>query len=146
MGVKKLLIAGIDPGTTLGYAVIDLEGNLVQINSSKNLDINSLISELIDFGKIVVIGTDKKKNPSFIERLGVKLGAKVIAPEYDLKVVEKRGLVKEYKTNNQHEIDALASAFFISSTNFSIASLNSRPMPAGNFNAFGALSSLKLYT
>ena len=29
MGDQKLLIAGIDPGTTTGYAILDLNGNLI---------------------------------------------------------------------------------------------------------------------
>ncbi|MDP7180276.1 MAG: DUF460 domain-containing protein [Candidatus Woesearchaeota archaeon] len=112
MGERQLLIAGIDPGTTAGYAIIDLEGNVVSVDSSKELDINSLITKLIPFGRVVIIGTDKKKNPGFIEKLGIKLGAKVISPDYDLKVVEKREVVRKFKTKNQHEEDALASAFF----------------------------------
>ncbi len=112
MGEKQLLIVGIDPGTTLGYAAIDFEGNILKIGSEKNLDMGSLISKLIKPGKPLIVSSDKEYNPEFVNRLGVKLGARVIGPDYDLKVSEKRELVKEFKTNDQHEIDALASAFF----------------------------------
>lgn len=112
MGEKQLLIIGIDPGTTVGYAAIDFEGGVVKIHSEKNLDLNSLISELISLGKPLIIASDKEYNPDFVYRLAVKLGARVVSPDYDLKVDEKRGIVKGIKTNNQHEVDALASAFF----------------------------------
>jgi len=46
---KQLLIVGIDPGTTLGYAAIDFEGNLIRVYSDKNFDLNSLISVRVIF-------------------------------------------------------------------------------------------------
>ena len=112
MGEKQLLIIGIDPGTTLGYAVLDFEGKIIKIHSEKNLDLGSLISELIKLGKPLIIATDKEYNPDFVDKLAIKVGARVIGPDYDLKVDEKRELTKDFKTNNQHEMDALASAFF----------------------------------
>jgi len=112
MGEKQLLIVGIDPGTTLGYAAIDFEGKVVEVHSDKHMDISSLISELIKLGRPLIIAGDKEYNPDFIGKLAVKLGARVISPDYDLKVSEKREIVKGLKVRNQHEIDALASAFF----------------------------------
>ncbi len=112
MQQKQLLIAGIDPGTTLGYAAIDFEGNLIKAHSEKNLDLNSLISELISLGKPLIVAGDKKNSPDFINRLAVKLGSRVISPDYDLKVIEKREIAKGYETKSQHEADALASALF----------------------------------
>lgn len=112
MGEKQLLVIGIDPGTTVGYAAIDFEGDVVKIHSEKNLDLGLLISELIKLGKPLIIASDKEYNPDFVGRLAVKLGARVISPDYDLKVDEKREMVKGVKTKNQHEVDALASAFF----------------------------------
>ncbi len=112
MGEKQLLIVGVDPGTTLGYAAIDFEGNIIKLHSEKNLDLNLLISELIKFGRPLIVAGDKEYNPDFIARLAVKLGARVICPDYDLKVSEKREIAKEFETGNQHEIDALASALF----------------------------------
>lgn len=107
-----MLIVGIDPGTTLGYAAIDFEGNILKIGSEKNLDMGSLISKLIKVGRPLIVAGDKEYNPEYVGKLAIKFGARVIGPDYDLKVSEKRELVKEFKTNDQHEIDALASAFF----------------------------------
>lgn len=112
MGEKKLLIVGVDPGTTLGYAIIDFYGNIVKLHSEKNLDMSSLITKLINLGKPLIVAGDKEHNPEFVDKLAVKIGARVIGPPYDLKVNEKRDMVRAFKTSNQHEIDALASAFF----------------------------------
>lgn len=110
--MKKLLIAGIDPGTTLGYALLDLEGKVVKINSSKQLEMSSLIMEMIKEGRVIVIGTDKGKVPKFVEKVASKIGAKTVGPEQDLRVDDKRELTKGYEFGNEHEKDALASAIY----------------------------------
>ena len=107
---KKLLIAGIDPGTTIGYAVLDIEGSLIYLTSSKQLNLNSLISKTIELGKVVLVGTDKAKVPGLVESYAAKLGARVVNPLEDLKIDEKREMTKSYAVANEHQNDALASA------------------------------------
>ena len=109
---KKLLIVGIDPGTTTGYAVLDIEGKLLHLDSSKQLNLNSLISETINIGKVVLVGTDKVKVPSLVEAFATKLGARIISPEEDLRVDEKRKMINNFNFENEHQGDALASALF----------------------------------
>ena len=112
MGEKRLLIVGVDPGTTVGYAAIDFEGNLVKVHSEKDFDMGTLISDVIKLGKPLIVASDKQYNPDFVEKFAIKLGARLIGPDYDLKVSEKRDAVREYETGNQHEMDSLASAVF----------------------------------
>ncbi len=112
MDGKKLLIVGVDPGITTGYAVLDIEGNLLHLDSSKQLDLNLLISKTICFGKVVLVGTDKAKVPSLVESFATKLGAKVASPEEDLKIAEKRAMIDDFIFNDEHQGDALASALF----------------------------------
>lgn len=112
MNVNKLLIVGIDPGTTTAYAVLDLSGNVISLKSAKNLGINALLAETTQLGKIVAVGTDKAKIPSLVEDFSAKTGARIIYPKEDLKVEEKKSMVKEFKTENEHQDDALASSLF----------------------------------
>src|SRR3989338_84892 len=107
----ELLIMGIDPGTTLGYALINTDGKLVDIGSSKNIGLGTLISKIIGIGKIIAVGTDKKEIPSFIREFSAKLGARIISPEEDAKVAEKKRLAANFKAEDYHQMDALASAF-----------------------------------
>ena len=92
--MNNLIIVGIDPGTTIGYAildmsetrsvsehaqehlVLDMNKNLITTGSSKQLDLNSLLSTITLYGKVIAIGTDKKKTPSLIEKFAAKTGAK----------------------------------------------------------------------
>ena len=109
---NKLLIVGVDPGTTLGYAVLDTDGNLIKTKSSKELSLNSLISEVIGLGNVIVVGTDKAKVPSLVDLFSVKTGGRLIKPRGDLKVSEKKKLIFGYKVKDEHQADALASALF----------------------------------
>ncbi len=111
---KNLLIVGVDPGTTLGYALLDIDGNVVGLRSSKQLDLNSLISEIIKQGHPLLIGTDRKDLPSFVSKFGTRVGAKVVMPEEDMPVGYKKNLTNEHskQLKNEHQRDALASAIF----------------------------------
>ncbi|HLC61951.1 MAG TPA: DUF460 domain-containing protein [Candidatus Nanoarchaeia archaeon] len=112
MGNRKLLIVGIDPGTTTAYAVLDIEGNLIKTDSSKNLDLNQLISEIIEIGKAVLVGTDKAKIPNLAYMFATRLGARAVNPNEDLKVEEKRKMISGFKVGDIRQADALAAALF----------------------------------
>ena len=107
-----MLIVGIDPGVTLGYAVIDIEGNLMRLRSSKQLDLNSVISETTALGRVVLVGTDKAKIPSLIEAFAAKVGARIVSPQEDIKVEEKKSMTRDFDLSDEHQRDALASALF----------------------------------
>ena len=109
---KKLLIVGVDPGITTAYAVLGIEGELIHLNSSKQLDLNQIISETIELGKVVLVGTDKAKVPGLVEAFATKLGARIVNPEEDLKVDEKRRMTNNFDFSDEHQGDALASALF----------------------------------
>ncbi len=108
--MKKLLIAGIDPGTTIGYAVLDTNGKLVSSKSAKDLDRDTVVSELSALGTVIIAATDKSKVPSFVSEVATRLGAKVSSPVEDLLVSDKREITKSRGYNSNHEMDALAAA------------------------------------
>jgi len=112
-----LLIIGVDPGTTIGYAILDDKGEFITSGSGKNITMSELINNIIYFGKPLIVGCDKKPAPSFNEKLSVKLGAKLFYPKKDLLVKEKKELITKYNAKydtklNIHEQDALAAAVF----------------------------------
>ncbi len=109
---KQLVIIGIDPGTTVGCAVINISGNLITSFSSKEFDLGSLITKLVGLGFPLIIATDKKDVPSFAGKLATKLGARVSSPKEDLLQTEKRMILAGKSLRNGHEEDAYASAIF----------------------------------
>lgn len=110
--MRELLIVGIDPGTTAGYAVLDTNGNVLKTRSSKLLELNSLIESIVKLGSVLAVGTDKKKCPQLIEKAAAKTGARIITPREDLAVSEKNMLTQGTETANSHEKDALAAAMY----------------------------------
>ncbi len=107
---KELLIAGIDPGITTAYALLDVQGNLIKMRSSKELSFNRLLAEIIAEGKVLVIGTDVKHIPGLIEKFSARVSAKVLMPEEDMKVGFKERITKPYNPKDDHQRDALAAA------------------------------------
>lgn len=110
--MKQLLIVGIDPGTTVGYTILDLQGKTVAIDSAKELDLDTIVAKITAAGIPLAVGCDKAKVPGFVESFATKVGAKLFWPEEDLKVEEKRELTKGRSFRNSHELDSLASALF----------------------------------
>lgn len=108
--MKPLIIVGIDPGTTLAYAILDLDGNVIRVSSSKQMDINSLTASIFYLGKPLIVATDVNPVPKFVEKFAAQTGSKVIGPEQNLKVEHKKEITKEYYFANDHEQDALAAA------------------------------------
>lgn len=110
------LILGIDPGSTIGYAVLDLNGKLVKIDSLRNSDLNKAVSKISGLGKVIVVGTDVNPVPKFVDKFASNFGAKIIEPKDDLQLKYKQKVTKEYlknkdvKIKNKHELDALAAA------------------------------------
>ena len=107
---RKLLILGFDPGTTVGYALLDLEGNLIKANSTKEHTFSSLLLEITNYGRIIIVAADKHKSPHAAAKIASSIGAKLILPNKDLSADEKRILAKDYSVKNIHESDALAAA------------------------------------
>jgi uncharacterized protein len=107
----ELMIAGVDPGTTVGACLLDLNGNLVKVFSYRNISQSFLITEFIKYGKVIILSTDKKFIPEYIRQLSANIGARIIAPKEDLSIHEKANLINGITgLKNNHEKDAYASA------------------------------------
>ncbi len=109
---KPLVAVGIDPGTTLGYAILDLSGNLLRIGSERGGSLKRLIEESTYYGIPVIAATDKAKCPELVRQFSAKTGARVVAPPSDLLSDEKKALAIGINAGNDHEFDAVSAAMF----------------------------------
>ncbi len=113
---SRLVILGVDPGTTIGIAVLDFTGKPLLVTSSKVPDRESVIREVLKLGKPVLVAVDTSKPPDFARKLASRLGAVLYTPDYDLPVEEKQEILAEYSTlyeikiPDSHARDALAGA------------------------------------
>lgn len=103
----KPLIIGYDPGTTSAVAAIDIHGDLVLQESSKQLSEPDVIDRLIDTGLPVLVASDKEKTPSAVRSLSASLGTELFEPQQDLLRSRKQELAGG---ENSHERDAEAAA------------------------------------
>jgi predicted RNase H-like nuclease (RuvC/YqgF family) len=111
---------GIDAGTTTAIAALDLNGNLVEIKSSKELGLERTIAIIRKIGTPVMFSCDVKVPPVIVEKISSKFNAKLVYPDHDLGVAEKRILLHdffgkhgfEYKIENSHEHDAYVAAIY----------------------------------
>jgi len=97
----------MDPGTTIGLALIDFEGTVVATYSSKNMSISQVVTFVAQYGYPVVIAADVDPAPHAVYKLSASYGARLFSYKSWMSK-EKRRLGKGGK--NAHERDALAAA------------------------------------
>ena len=107
---KPFLIVGVDPGTTTAVAMLDLNGNLLDVKSKKEWRCGDVIEHITSVGKPVVIATDKSNPPELVLKLKTSFNAVLWTPKEDMSVERKRTLTSGYRYLNDHERDAIAVA------------------------------------
>ena len=121
---------GLDPGMTVGVAILDLSGEIISVNSCKEVSRAEIIKHIISFGKTVLVATDVHQPPRMVKKMAATLNSKIYAPYRDLAVNAKNEMVDAYLhqqdnlhqarrsrdfepvliPKNAHERDALAAA------------------------------------
>ena len=108
---RKYTFVGIDPGTTVGVAIIDLDGKPIEVFSSKNYSFSDVIERIISRGNPLIVASDVTPTPSTVKRISRIFSSPVHELAESLSTEEKVALTKGrgYKYNNVHERDALAA-------------------------------------
>ena len=115
--VKSPVIVGLDPGLTVGIAILDLEGNLIHLKSIKEASHSEVIMEIMDHGKAIIIGSDVHPPPRMVKKIATALNSRLYTPEKIFSVALKNELVNTFLMEKKlevsldaHERDALAAA------------------------------------
>jgi hypothetical protein len=109
---RDRVIVGIDPGTTTAAAVVDLDGSVLDVYSTRTDDTAAVIEWLIERGRPVVVAADVTPIPETVEKFRRSFDAAGWTPTADLPVDEKLHRTREVRYDNDHERDALAAALF----------------------------------
>ncbi|MCK9150905.1 DUF460 domain-containing protein [Methanobacterium alcaliphilum] len=112
------LIVGFDPGLTSAVAILDLNGNILYLNSFKEVQRSKIINEIINHGRVTLVATDVYPHPKMVKKLASTLNSKIYSPPKVLTVESKNELVYEFinerkfniSPENAHQRDALAAA------------------------------------
>lgn len=101
---------GVDPGTTVGLAILDLEGIVMNVFSARNFSLYEISEYISKFGYPVIIATDVSPPPTTVERLSHNYDARLFFPSQSISVEEKNAITTGHTTDNFHQRDALAAA------------------------------------
>ena len=102
-------IAGIDAGATSAYAIIALDGEVVEVKSKKDAGRAFLFESLGKFSPLFV-ACDTNPPSRSARRLKRAFACKLFFPNRSMPVLEKETMCKGIAVRNAHERDALASA------------------------------------
>ncbi|MDE2442988.1 MAG: DUF460 domain-containing protein [Methanocorpusculum sp.] len=108
----RYLIVGIDPGTTIGIAALDLDGNLVYLASTRLFSAADLTREIAELGKPLIIASDKAEMPFGVEKIRRAFSAVAWNPKKDILIKEKYVLAAGHDFKNDHERDSLSAAVY----------------------------------
>jgi uncharacterized protein len=85
----RYCILGVDPGITTAFAAIDLNGNIIDIQSDKRMGLDRLLSLVNKSCKPIVISCDVNNPPLLVQKIKSIYSARLVTPPYDLKIGEK---------------------------------------------------------
>ncbi|MFW6436889.1 MAG: DUF460 domain-containing protein [Halococcoides sp.] len=106
------VVVGIDPGTTTAIALLDLDGRLLEVTSTRSIDRGGVVEWIVDRGRPVLVAADVTPMPETVEKIRRSVEAAAWTPASDLPVDEKAHRTREHPTANDHERDALAAALY----------------------------------
>ncbi len=107
---RKYTIVGIDPGTTVGIAILSLDGDLLFSNSFRGISHDQVVKLISDHGKPVIVATDVYPTPAAVEKIRRSFKAVLGTPGTELRAEDKIAMARPLGYSNDHERDSLAAA------------------------------------
>ena len=104
------VVVGIDPGTTTAAAVVGLDGDVLDVVSTRTADTADIIEWIIERGRPILVGADVTPMPETVEGIRRSFDAADWTPDRDLPVDVKKHRTRETGYDNDHERDAIAAA------------------------------------
>jgi len=108
---REHVIVGIDPGTTTAVAVLGLEGEVLDVLSTRTADMAAVIEWIVERGRPLLVAADVTPMPETVEKIRRSFDAAGWVPDRDLPVDVKQHRTREVGYDNDHERDAIAAAF-----------------------------------
>ncbi|MHC1753920.1 MAG: DUF460 domain-containing protein [Methanosarcina sp.] len=107
---RKFTIVGLDPGTTVGVAILSLDGDLLYLKSFRGIAPDEVVKLIAEYGKPAVIASDVTPMPGSVEKIRRSFNAVPASPGIEVSAEEKIALGKTFGYSNDHERDALTAA------------------------------------
>lgn len=112
----RYYILGVDPGTTVAYCLLTLDGRVKTLRSGKGYTRADIIREIYEKGIPVMVASDVPQLPHFVEKIASTVNATIFTPRKPIPVADKQELAREFsdsiRVRNAHERDALTAAVY----------------------------------
>jgi predicted RNase H-like nuclease (RuvC/YqgF family) len=118
---RPFLIGGIDVGLHTSFALLDLGGNIVYLDTLVHPQNSDVLDHITELGNVMILSTDRAKPPSQAKKIAASISAKLVLPAKNMTKKKKRILIDDFIEErkeppkarlNNHEKSALASAIF----------------------------------
>ena len=103
------IIAGIDPGATVGIAILDLQGKRIALRSTAGGGIGEAVRIIESFGTPSLIATDVTPPPETAQKIASYFSCRLFYPRQNVREEEKREIARGSPVQNNHERDAYAA-------------------------------------
>lgn len=110
------LIIGIDPGTTTGLAILDLQGKPLLLHSEREFSTRKIIRQIMKYGKPVLFACDVPSSHKMVEKIAHNFDVPVYSAKKTITVTEKNQIAQEFQAayelsvSDTHQRDALVAA------------------------------------
>lgn len=107
--MSRHIIAGIDPGATVGIAILDLSGKRIALRSITGGGIGEAVRVIESFGTPSLIATDVIPPPEAAQKIASYFSCRLFYPRQNVREEEKRAIARGSPVQNNHERDAYAA-------------------------------------
>jgi predicted RNase H-like nuclease (RuvC/YqgF family) len=104
------VLVGIDPGTTTAVAVVGIDGEVLDVVSTRTADMAAVIEWIIERGRPILVAADVTPMPETVEKIRRSFDAAGWTPDRDLPVDTKKHRTREEGYDDDHQRDAMAAA------------------------------------
>ncbi|WP_247003346.1 DUF460 domain-containing protein [Halosolutus gelatinilyticus] len=106
------VVVGIDPGTTTAVAIVSLEGEVLDVWSSRTSDTADVIEWIVERGRPIIVAADVTPMPETVEKFRRSFDAAGWTPATDLPIDEKQHRTRDQSYDDDHQRDAMAAALY----------------------------------
>jgi hypothetical protein len=107
--LSRHIIAGIDPGATVGIALLDLSGRRIALRSTDG-GMQDAVRIIESFGTPSLIACDVTPPPETVQKIASYFSCRLFYPRQNVREEEKRAIARGSPVQNNHERDAYAAS------------------------------------
>ncbi|MCX8197239.1 MAG: DUF460 domain-containing protein [Candidatus Micrarchaeota archaeon] len=108
--MARYIIVGVDPGATVGLAVLDLNGRQVAVRSLIGAGSREVVARIQQYGTPSLIACDVEPAPELAHKIASYFSCRLFLPNRTIREDEKRKATRSTRISNSHERDAYAAA------------------------------------